>query len=780
MTFSQEAQDILSAAYSEAKQRRHEYFTSEHVLFASLHFDGPRSILEECGLFPDELREHMSRYLEEKVPRVSRREPVQSLGFRNVIERATLHTQHAGKEEVNAADVLVSIFDEDRSFGSFLLRQKGLTRLALLEVVSHGGFSLEDGAGQDGDENQNSVRENQDEYNPDPDERPFLENPGENQGRMHHVSGRRDILKEFTSDLTALAAEGKLEPLIGRDDLVERTIQVLVRRLKNNPLHVGEPGVGKTAITEGLASRIVEGRVPDILKAYRILSLDMGTMVAGTRYRGDFEERMKAVVARLVKEEKIILFIDEIHTLVGAGAVSGGSMDASNMLKPALQSGKLRCIGSTTFEECRKFFERDRALARRFQKIEVAEPSVEETVEILQGLKEKYEEYHSVSYSGEALRAAADLSAKLINDRFLPDKAIDVVDEAGAWIRMHRYREGEEQEPYTITEADVEKVVAKIARVPEKSVSFSEKEQLRNLYEELKKRIYGQDEPLKAVVDAVKRSRAGFRNPNKPVASFLFVGPTGVGKTELARSLADILGITLLRFDMSEYQEKHTVSRLIGSPPGYVGYEEGGLLSEAVRKTPHAVLLLDEIEKAHQDIFNVLLQVMDYATITDNAGKKADFRNVILIMTSNAGARDIGRPLIGFGDAAVGKSVVAQAVERLFTPEFRNRLDRVIIFNNLDREIVRNIVLKEIGAFRAQLVEKNVTLEVSEDAVSLLLEEGYSREFGARNIARVVEEKVKDFFIEEVLFGKLSGGGYAKVGVKDGAIHIETTIETTV
>jgi ATP-dependent Clp protease ATP-binding subunit ClpA len=448
-------------------------------------------------------------------------------------------------------------------------------------------------------------------------------------------------------------------------------------------------------------------------------------------------------------------------------------MDASNMLKPALQSGKLRCIGSTTFEEYRKFFERDRALARRFQKIEIAEPSIDETVEILKGIKDKYEAYHSVVYTGEALRAAAELSAKVINDRFLPDKAIDVVDEAGAWIRMHRYREGEEQEPYTITETDVEKVVAKIAKVPEKSVSFSEKEQLKNLYAELKKRIYGQDESLKTVVDAVKRSRAGFRKPDKPVASFLFVGPTGVGKTELARGLADILGVTLLRFDMSEYQERHTVSRLIGSPPGYVGYEEGGLLSEAIRKTPHAVLLLDEIEKAHSDIFNVLLQVMDYATITDNSGKKADFRNVILIMTSNAGARDIGRPLIGFGGAEIGKSAIGQAVERVFSPEFRNRLDKVVVFNNLERSVVRDIVLKEIDAFRLQLTEKNVRIEISDEAVDFLLDQGFSREFGARNIARIVEEKVKDFFIEEVLFGSLAGGGLARIFLKDGAITIE-------
>ena len=752
MIINQELQDVLNAAYSEAKQRKHEYLTSEHVLYASLHFEGARSILEECGLPPDDLREEMGTYLEEKVPRVNRREPIQSVGFQNVIERAVLHTQFSSKPEVDIGDMLVSIFDEDKSYGSYLLRKYGLTRLGLLETVSHGSRAAADGGVP-------------------PEIAP--EEPSEEAQATAPRPARKDILKEFTTELTALAAEGKLEPLIGRDDLVERTVQVLVRRLKNNPVHVGEPGVGKTAITEGLAARIVEGRVPEILKGYRIFALDMGAMIAGTRYRGDFEERMKAVIARLLQEEKIILFIDEIHTIVGAGAVSGGSMDASNLLKPVLQSGKLRCIGSTTFEEYRKFFEKDRALARRFQKIEITEPSVGETVEILKGLKEKYETYHSVRYSDEALKAAADLSAKVINDRFLPDKAIDVVDEAGAWVRMHRYREGQEEEAYEITEADIEKVVAKIAKVPERSVSFSERDRLKNLLAELRKRVYGQDDSLKAVVDAVKRSRAGFRSPTKPVASFLFVGPTGVGKTELARSLAEILGIALLRFDMSEYQEKHTVSRLIGSPPGYVGYEEGGLLSEAIRKSPHAVLLLDEIEKAHPDIFNVLLQAMDYATITDNAGKKADFRNVILIMTSNAGARDIGKPLIGFGEAAVGKTAIGEAVDRTFSPEFRNRLDKVVVFGNLDRTVVRDIVLKEIEAFRLQLAEKNVTVEIEDAAVDFLLDLGFSREFGARNIARVVEEKVKDFFIEEVLFGGLAEGGHARIVLREGEIRIE-------
>ncbi len=759
MTINQELQDILNAAYQEAKQRNHEYLTAEHVLFAALHFDGARTILFECGLEPDAIREEVDSYLNDKIPKTKKKEPIQSLGFQHVLERAILHTEFSSKGEVDIGDVLVSLYDEEQSYGSYLLKKAGLERLVLLEVVSHGSYQ---GKGKTLSENSEGERE----------EEESLEEGGvgdrNQQSSRSSPSLKRDILKDFTVELTALAAQGKLEPLIGREDILERTIQVLVRRLKNNPILVGEPGVGKTAITEGLASRIVEGKVPDILKGYRIFALDMGAMIAGTRYRGDFEERMKAVISRLQQEEKVILFIDEIHTIVGAGAVSGGAMDASNLLKPALQSGTLRCIGSTTYEEYRKFFEKDRALARRFQKIEVPEPSIEDTVKILEGLQEKYEAHHKVKYTKEALRAAVELSAKLINDRFLPDKAIDVMDEAGAWMRMNTYREGQETVIPEVTEADVEKVVAKIAKVPERSVSYSERDRLKSLLPELKKRIFGQDEALVAVTEAVKRSRAGFRNPNKPIASFLFVGPTGVGKTELAKSLADILGITLIRFDMSEYQERHTVSRLIGSPPGYVGYEEGGLLSEAIRKTPHAVLLLDEIEKAHQDIFNVLLQIMDYATLTDNSGKKADFRNVILIMTSNAGAREIGKPLIGFGDRILNETVVSDAVERTFSPEFRNRLDKVVVFRGLDRPVVREIVWKELKIFQEQLAEKNIELKVDEEVVDFLLDLGYSKEFGARNISRIVEEKVKSYFIDEVLFGSLKEGGGVRISLADG------------
>jgi ATP-dependent Clp protease ATP-binding subunit ClpA len=597
--------------------------------------------------------------------------------------------------------------------------------------------------------------------------------------------------------------------VIGREAELDRTVQVLCRRLKNNPVHVGDSGVGKTAITEGLAQRIVEGKVPPTLRDFSIFSLDMGALVAGTKYRGDFEERIKRVIEEMFKKQRAILFIDEIHTLVGAGSVSGGALDASNLLKPALTSGKIRCIGSTTHEEYGKFFDKDRALSRRFQKIDINEPNLDDAVAILMGLKQKYEDYHHVRYGDEAVEGAVRLSAQFITERRLPDKAIDVIDEAGAFARIEAFKrlkadpaepgetgraartpnhaKTENKSAETVQEAaqraavetididlpQIEKVVARIARIPERSVGESEKDKLRTLEEKLRARIFGQDEAVTAVVKAVRRSRAGFRGENKPVANFLFVGPTGVGKTELARQLTDILGVSMHRFDMSEYQERHTVSRLIGSPPGYVGYEEGGLLTDAVRKQPHSVLLLDEIEKAHPDVYNILLQIMDYATLTDNNGRKADFRNVVLIMTSNAGARDIGKSLIGFGERITGDSEVDSAVEKTFTPEFRNRLDAVVRFGHLSREIMSSIVQKELDAFKIQLAEKNVTLEVSAACVDHLAQEGYSREFGARNVGRLVEDKIKSFFVDEVLFGSLSEGGEARADWRDGEYRID-------
>jgi ATP-dependent Clp protease ATP-binding subunit ClpA len=600
-----------------------------------------------------------------------------------------------------------------------------------------------------------------------------------------------------------MAREGKLEPVIGRENELDRTVQVLCRRFKNNPVHVGDSGVGKTAITEGLAQRIITGKVPPTLKDFSIFSLDMGALIAGTKYRGDFEERVKRVVEEMLKKDKAILFIDEIHTLVGAGAVSGNALDAANILKPVLGSGKLRCIGSTTHEEYGKYFEKDRALSRRFQKIDINEPSEEDAVAILRGLKDKYEDYHKVHYSEEALESAVKLSAQYITERRLPDKAIDVIDEAGAFVRIEAYKKqsmenngrqpaetlngaqrmvGSETKSETVQEGtvdfigigttEIETVVSKIARIPEKSIGMSEKDRLKSLDENLRMRVFGQDDAVTSVVKAVKRSRAGFRAPNKPVANFLFVGPTGVGKTELARSLTEILDIPMHRYDMSEYQEKHTVSRLIGSPPGYVGYEEGGLLTDAVRKQPHGVVLLDEIEKAHEDIYNILLQIMDYATLTDNNGRKADFRNIVLIMTSNAGAREIGKSLIGFGERINDESALDESIEKIFTPEFRNRLDAVVRFGHLSREVMISIVDKELNLFKSQLAEKNVTLEVTGSCINQLAEEGYSREFGARNAGRLVEEKIKTFFVDEVLFGTLSEGGRAIADYADGDYRI--------
>ena len=748
MKVSDEVQGILQAAYLHAKERHHEYLTPEHILYASLFFEVSQEILKACGADPDEIKKDLEEHLKKRIPVAKGAEPVQSLGFQAVIAGALFHTEAASKEVVDLGDILVSIFDEEKSFGSYYLKKAGVTRFELLRVISHGDI-LEKSEGNE--------------------EAGAGEEEGEEAPRQKRA--RKSALELYTRELTQAAREGQLEPLIGREDILERIIQILCRRLKNNPVLVGDPGTGKTAIAEGLAARIAAGRVPDLLKGYQVYALDMGSVLAGTRYRGDFEERMKKVIGELQAKEKIILFIDEIHTIVGAGAVSGGSLDASNLLKPAIASGKIRCLGSTTYDEHKKYFERDRALSRRFQKVEVTETTPEETLEILKGLRKRYEEYHQVSYTDQALKAAVDLSAQYINDRYLPDKAIDVMDEAGAYMRLLAFKGGSVPNP-VLTEQDIERVVSRIARIPERTVTVSEVDRLKSLEADLRGTIFGQDQAIEAVVQAVKNSRAGFREPNKPVASFLFVGPTGVGKTELARQLAASLGVALHRFDMSEYQERHTVSRLVGSPPGYVGYEEGGLLTDAIRKTPHAVLLLDEIEKAHQDIFNVLLQVMDYATLTDNAGRKADFRNVVIIMTSNAGARELGKTAIGFGERRLGDEAIGEAVERLFAPEFRNRLDRVVSFNPLEEEIVLRIVNKELRLFEEKLQEKGVSLEVSEGCRRWLARKGYSPEFGARNIARLVQEKIKNFFVDAVLFGELAGGGKAFVDLQEDEVVI--------
>ncbi|MDR1971086.1 MAG: ATP-dependent Clp protease ATP-binding subunit ClpA [Treponema sp.] len=808
MKISSHVQEIINGAYTEAKGRSHEYLTPEHVLYAALKFEEVQGVLSACGANLDQIRGEMESYFEHKVPVIDDTEPTQTVGFQSVIERAVLQSQSAQKEMLDVADILVSLFDEERTYCSYYLKKAGIKRFELLNVLSHGYDSdnphvFSFGKGHHGHEGEDPVKYGEEEA-------------------QKARGNKRSALERYATELTALARENKLEPVIGREPELDRTIQVLCRRLKNNPVHVGDSGVGKTAITEGLAQRIVAGKVPPTLKGFAIYSLDMGALVAGTKYRGDFEERVKRVIEEMLKKERAILFIDEIHTLVGAGSVSGGALDASNLLKPALTSGRIRCIGSTTHEEYGKFFDKDRALSRRFQKIDIGEPSESDAIKIIQGLKAKYEEYHHVHYSDEAVEGAVRLSAQFITERRLPDKAIDVIDEAGAFARIEAYKkhiearketggdlhaegDGEPSGPSmagtpprslaggyrrvhnggngTVQEGTVEMVevglplietvVSRIARIPERSVGESEKDKLRELESRLRGRIFGQDGAVAAVVRAVKRSRAGFRAEDKPVANFLFVGPTGVGKTELARSLADIMGIVIHRFDMSEYQEKHTVSRLVGAPPGYVGYEEGGLLTDAIRKQPHAVVLLDEIEKAHPDIYNILLQIMDYATLTDNNGRKADFRNVILIMTSNAGARDIGKGLIGFGERRIDDSAVNEAVEKTFTPEFRNRLDAVVRFGHLSREIMTSIVNKELDAFKVQLAEKKVHLTVSAACVDRLAEEGYSQEFGARNAGRLIEEKIKGSFVDEVLFGELSVGGAARVDYREGEYRLD-------
>ncbi|MDR3200420.1 MAG: AAA family ATPase, partial [Spirochaetales bacterium] len=698
--------------------------------------------------------------------------------------------QTSNKDTLDVADILVSLFDEERNYCSYYLRKSGVKRFELTNILSHGYESEEEQAFR-------FTRETPPQKEPREDIGKEEEEPETVQKKS---ANKKSALERFATELTSLAKEGKLEPVIGREAELDRTVQVLCRRLKNNPVHVGDSGVGKTAITEGLAQRIVAGRVPPTLENFSIFSLDMGALVAGTKYRGDFEERIKRVIEEMLKKEKAILFIDEIHTLVGAGSVSGNALDASNLLKPALSSGRLRCIGSTTHEEYSKYFDKDRALSRRFQKIDINEPSEEDAIAILQGLKIKYEDYHKVRYSDEALESAVKLSAQYITDRRLPDKAIDVIDETGAFVRIAAFKKDQEaaaaenadlvenfeleaEKSESVQEGtvdfinigttEIETVLSKISRIPERSVGINEKDRLKSLEGELLQRVFGQEEAVTSVVKAVKRSRAGFRAANKPVANFLFVGPTGVGKTELARSLADILDIPMHRFDMSEYQEKHTVSRLIGSPPGYVGYEDGGLLTDAIRKQPHAVVLLDEIEKAHPDIYNILLQIMVYATLTDNNGRKADFRNIVFIMTSNAGARDIGKSLIGFGDRVNDETAVDGAVEKIFTPEFRNRLDAVIRFGHLSKEIMISIINKELAVFRLQLEEKNVALEITEVCINKLAEDGYSRDFGARNAGRLVEDKIKTFFVDEVLFGRLSEGGKAKADYAGGEYKIE-------
>jgi len=756
MEISEDVQGMLNAAYLDARERKHEYITPEHILYASLYFDFTRQVISSCGLEPDELRLELEEHLKYNIPESERTEPIQTIGFQDVIERAVIHTESSSKKILDLGDILVSIFDEEKSFGSYYLKKAGLNRLNLLEKISHGIL-----------EEDEDLLFDTEELEPEPAVSGFSQEAEPGAQPQTESRPKKNFLQTYTRDLTAEAAAGALQPFIGREKLIHRMSEILCRKLKNNPILVGDPGTGKTALAEGLAQMITSDKAPAFLRNYRILSLDMGSVLAGTRFRGDFEERLKKIISELEKIEKIILFIDEIHTIIGAGSVSGGSLDAANLLKPMLASGRIRCIGSTTHVEFKKFFEKEQALLRRFQKIDIPETDRDETLHILNGLKPEFEQHHDVIYDEAALEAAVDLSKQYINDRFHPDSAIDVIDEAAAYMRVHS------EPPHSIGVPEIELIVSRISNLPKKSVSTSEADRLKDLGAELGMAIYGQEQALDAVVKAVRRGRAGFKKPDKPVASFLFAGPTGVGKTETARSLADALSMPLHRFDMSEYQEKHTVARLIGSPPGYVGFEEGGQLTDLIRRAPHSVLLLDEIEKAHSDIFNVLLQIMDYATLTDNNGKKADFRNVIIIMTSNAGARDVGKAMIGFGGREISESAIGGAVEKAFSPEFRNRLDAIITFNRLSDDVILKIVDKELSQFKEQLAEKKVFLEVTEDCRKYLAEKGYSYEFGARNIARLVQDDIKSFFVDEVLFGRLTEGGKTIADARNGRIEIE-------
>jgi len=742
---SKELEGTLKTALKEAQGRRHEYLCLEHLLYALLQDkDASRAIIN-CGGDIERLRKSLEEFFNgelETLPAGFDQEPQQTLSFHRVLQRAVIHAQSAERKEINGGNLLIAMFRESDSYAVYLLEEQGITRFDVVNYVSHGISKI-----STGEDWPQSEQEHDDEEKP---------------------AQRVKPLQAFTVNLVNKAGQGSIDPLIGRDDEIERTIHVLSRRRKNNPIYVGDPGVGKTALAEGLALKIHRGEVPDALKDAVIYALDMGALLAGTKFRGDFEARLKGVLAGLSKQPNSILFIDEIHTVVGAGATSGGSMDASNILKPALASGELKCIGSTTYHDYKSYFERDRALARRFQKIEIPEPSVDEAYKILQGLKPHYEKHHGVHYSTTALHAAVELSAKHINDRRLPDKAIDVIDEVGAAVKILP----PEKRKKIIGPKDIEKIVAKIAKIPPRSVSTSDREQLQNLERDLKLTVFGQDAAVEILASTIKLSRSGLGHPEKPIGCFLFSGPTGVGKTEMAKQLAHTMGIEFIRFDMSEYMEKHTVSRLIGAPPGYVGFDQGGLLTDAINKSPYAVLLLDEIEKAHPDLFNILLQVMDPATLTDNNGRKADFRNVILIMTTNAGAREMSGAPLGFGaQSNVGKG--KEAIEKMFSPEFRNRLDAMITFNSLSMEVIEKVVDKFIMELDEQLNEKKVFLNLTAKARRWFAERGYDPTFGARPMARLIQNEIKRVLADDILFGKLQNGGKVTVDENEGKLTFE-------
>jgi ATP-dependent Clp protease ATP-binding subunit ClpA len=736
---NKDLEQTLNEAFVFARENRHEFMTVEHLLLALLDNSAAEEALNACGANIDAIRGELTEFVKDTTPLIledqtNERETQPTLGFQRVLQRAVFHVQSSGKEEVNGANVLVAIFSEQESQAVYILKKSDVTRLDVVNFISHGVSKLDD-----------EIEKNQENVEEAPE--------GEENG---------SALSKYATNLNRQALEGKIDPLIGRDSELERTIQILCRRRKNNPLLVGEAGVGKTAIAEGLAYRIVEKQVPEVIAESTVYSLDLGGLLAGTKYRGDFEKRLKGILKELSNDKDAILFIDEIHTIIGAGAASGGVMDASNLLKPKLSSGELRCIGSTTYQEYQGIFEKDRALARRFQKVEVAEPSVSDTAKILQGLKSRYEEHHSVRFTQKALQAAAELSAKYINERHLPDKAIDVMDEAGASQRLLP----QSKRKKTINVSDIEQIIAKMARIPEKSVSASDKEVLKNLGRNLKMVVFGQDQAIDILTDAIHLSRAGLGTDKKPIGNFLFAGPTGVGKTEVTQQLAKIMGVELVRFDMSEYMERHAVSRLIGAPPGYVGFEQGGLLTDAVIKHPYSVVLLDEIEKAHSDIYNILLQVMDHGTLTDNNGRKVDFRNVVLVMTTNAGVQETVRKSIGFKQQDHSHDALS-AINKVFSPEFRNRLDSIIWFNHLDAEVILQVVDKFIIELQAQLDDKGVSLEVSAEARAYLAEKGYDKAMGARPMSRLIQEELKKELANELLFGELSSGGNVLVDLAD-------------
>jgi ATP-dependent Clp protease ATP-binding subunit ClpA len=751
---SRNLEQTLHRALSLAADRKHEYATLEHLLLGLIDDADAATVLRACGVDIEKIKKDLTEFLDKDLAGLATDragDPKPTAGFQRVVQRAAIHVQSSGRDEVTGANVLVALFSERESHAVYFLQLQDMTRLDAVNFISHG---IAKSPGKSAPRTPTGAAE-----------------PGEPDREEKSAPKRgQDALTTYCVNLNKKAAAGKIDPLIGREQEIERTIQILCRRTKNNPLYVGDPGVGKTAIAEGLAKRIVDGDVPEVLLTATIFALDMGALLAGTRYRGDFEERLKAVVNEMENSPGAILFIDEIHTVIGAGATSGGAMDASNLLKPALAQGTLRCVGSTTYKEFRNYFEKDRALVRRFQKIDVNEPSVEDTIKILRGLKVAYEKHHKVRYTDDAIRGAVELAAKYINDRKLPDKAIDVIDEAGA----ARMLQPESKRRKTVTLKDVEDMVSKIARIPPKSVSADDKEVLRTLERDLKSMVFGQNAAIEALSAAIKLSRAGLRDAEKPIGNYLFSGPTGVGKTEVARQLAATLGIELTRFDMSEYMERHSVSRLIGAPPGYVGFDQGGLLTDAIDQHPHCVLLLDEIEKAHPDLFNILLQIMDHGKLTDHNGKKIDFRNVILIMTTNAGATDMAKSGIGFG-RQVRQGEDEDAIKRIFTPEFRNRLDAVIPFAGLTPEIVGRVVEKFVMQLEAQLADRNVTIELSSAAKEFLAERGYEPLYGARPLARVIQELIKKPLAEELLFGKLVKGGSVKVTLKDGVLVFEVT-----